>query len=247
MEPDPPDERDELGFRLAWPADAAAAPLDLQGADAASPAADSAPQPSSEPVDDASFEPPDADPRSVPPRPSPPPRSMAPSPAPTPAPVGHAIALGDDVAALAAVAARVDALSSATITFRNALAGQVTEYTQRVAQAIAEHAGGLDHAIRGQDRAMGEVTAQLRQVTGQLGQVASAVEAIVTNVDEFRAEVAAALEAMGEEVRALRRRTPVRPRGGLERAELDAITSAVADALREEGRPAPARRRPRQA
>jgi hypothetical protein len=241
MEPDPPDERDELGFRLAWPADAAAEPLDLQGADAGAPAADGPAEPPSDAVDDAGFEPPDAAPR---PLPAPPPLR---SPAPPPAPVGPAIALGDDVAALAAVAARVDALSSATITFRNALAGQVTEYTQRVAQAIAEHAGGLDHAIRGQDRAMGEVTAQLRQVTGQLGQVASAVEAIVTNVDEFRAEVAAALEAMGEEVRALRRRTPVRPRGGLERAELDAITSAVADALREEGRPAPARRRPRQA
>jgi hypothetical protein len=220
METDPSSGRDQFGFRLEWPDDALAEPFEPRDDEAEPEQAAAAPPASA----------PSAVPQGFAARP----------PARPPLPESAAVLEGGP-ATLAAIAARVEGLTAATVTFRNALAGQVTEYTQRVSDAIAEQSASLELAIRGQHRAIGELTSQLHAVSGRLGEVTTSVDDLVQVVEQFRSDVAASLESISEEVRTLRRRTPVRPRAGRDDDQVDAATET------RPSRAAPARRRTRQA
>lgn len=230
MQRDPADERDELGFRLEWPADALVEPYEREEREESEPAEDGG---------SSDFAPPADRGDAPPPPPAAPPRQVS-----APASLLDAIALSDDVAGLAAVAARVDALSSATVTFRNAMADQVSESAHRVAQSISEQTAELEHALRGQGRAIDALGGDVGALTTRLHDVVASVEALGQVVEDFRSEVGAALEAIAEEVRTLRRRTPVRPRSAREEGEDAGPTGAAV--LRAEGRTTAARRRPRQ-
>lgn len=233
MESDSPAERDQFGFRLEWPADALLEPFEAEESEQVDDEVDDETEDTSlSPYAPGGSAPPSAAPTAAastiapppPPRPTPP---LAPRPKPVPA--TPAIALDDPVAGLAAVVARVEALSSTTVTFRNAIADQVTDYTHRVSQAMAEQAAEVDRAVRAQDHAVRDLGGQLGQLTADLGAVLAAVDGLVVGLAELRAEMQASLDGISDEVRTLRRRTAVKPRAG----------------AGDEDRPAPARRQPR--
>lgn len=227
MESGSPADRDQFGFRLEWPADALLEPFEAEEAESvdaevaddaeATPLSPYAPGGSAAAVTPAAS--PRPEPRPAPPLP----------PRPKTLPATPAIALDDPVAGLAAVVARVEALSSTTVTFRNAIADQVTDYTHRVSQAMAEQAAEVDRAVRAQDHAVRDLGGQLGQLTADLGAVLAAVDGLVVGLAELRAEMQASLDGISDEVRTLRRRTAVKPRA----------------AAGDEDRPARARRQPR--
>ncbi|MEY2565768.1 MAG: hypothetical protein QOE35_297 [Actinomycetota bacterium] len=228
MEPDPPAPRDQDGFRLAWPANETVEPF----------------QPRDQPRDDQP-EPDDAAQGAEPW--VPPARDPAPAPAASLPLRDAAPSLdgGDTVAALAAVAARVDVLSSATVTFRNVVADKVSDYTERVSHAIAEHSSALEQAMKGRDRVIGEIGSDLHSLSTRLHQLEGSVEELTDLLGVFRSEVNGTLESIADQVQALRRRTAVRPASG--RDELpEKRTRPAADNVSGKARSTSARRRPRQ-
>ena len=139
--------------------------------------------------------------------------------------------------ALAAVAARVDALASATVTFRNIVSDRVSETFMRTAELVSEQAAATAATRRDVARCLDAVAA-----------VTDRVSSIEAELVAHRSEVMAALDAIADEVHGLRRRTPVRAAkpAKLDDDELQALADAVADSLRREpGRPATRPRRTR--
>jgi hypothetical protein len=230
-------DEDDFGVQLEWPADAGGDPFDLPDRDASEPSPPDEPAAPPPPVDDPSaWRPPPPEPRYDPPPRIDPAPSMG--PALTSLPAG-AEGLGP---LLAAVAARVDALSTVTVTFRNLMSDHVAHQGQRLESALREQAVENEEHRRRQDEAMRQLREELRGIAAEVRQLTAAVQA---GASGGQGDLRATLTELLDEVRSLRRRTPVRPRGqgALDADQVQAMAQAVAEALQAgSARPAPSRR-----
>ena len=236
----PGEDEDDFGVRLDWPSEAQIQPFDVPARDAEA-ESDTRVQPRSEPdtgSEDERYAPPVED--RLPPRPPTPRFDPAPSmgPALTALPP-EAEGVGP---LLAAVAARVDALSAVTVTFRNLMSDHVAQQGQRIDVALRELALEAEEHRRRQQDAVGELRNELRGVAAEVRELTRAVQAMSTAGVE--PELQETLTTLLDEVRSLRRRTPVRPKGqALDADQVQAMAQAVAEQLQAgTGRPAPARR-----
>ena len=221
--PDIDDSEDPFGVRLEWPEELVGAPLDRPAAD---PQATAAPSPAVlEPAAArqaaSSWAPPTPEP---PPLVSPPP---APDPERSPAPAPSAPPLGapspvlseESREVLAGVVARVEALTAATVTFRNLVSDRVSEYTERVIQATAAAAAEADEQRRMNDRALADIRTGLARTNAAVERLAATVDGLPAELERVAADLSAQLDRVTDEVQTLRRRTAVRPRSA-GRAEL---------------------------
>ena len=228
VEPDsarePDDNEDPFGVRLEWPEELIGAPMDRPAASMDRPTAAS---------EDAAEPPaPEEDAWSPPPSPAP---AASPAPPPRPEPeVAPPRPAPDDASRelIAGVVARVEALTAATVTFRNLVSDRVSEYTERVIQATAATAAEADEQRRTNERALAELRSGLTRTNAAVERLAAAVEAVPSELERISTDLAAQLERVADEVQTLRRRTAVRPR------------AAVGDRSDEEAAPKP-RRPPR--
>jgi hypothetical protein len=135
---------------------------------------------------------------------------------------------------LAAIAGRVDVLSSTTVTFRQAVVERVSELFARTAELIADHA--KDNA---------EIRQDIRRSLDAIEEIGEVAAQTMADLASHRSEVMGALEAIAEEVRGLRRRTTVRADrpARLDPHELEEIADAVAASLRRDAGPATPRAR----
>jgi ABC-type transporter Mla subunit MlaD len=154
-----------------------------------------------------------------------------------------AIPNGDLSTTLASVGSRVEVLSNTTVTFGDAIEDRLRENAERVAKSLIHQAAKLSRLAHNRDHAIAGVATELTQVSGRLEAVAASVERLIEHVAVLRAEVAHAVDSTGADVRALRRRTPVRARRAPDGDELEAVVAAVAEQLRADDGVGPNRRR----
>jgi len=212
---------EDFGVRLDWPADAFADPYDGPGP---GPAVDEP-----EPVDGPAFAPPSEPPK---PRATPPVMPVTPTPpSMADALAGVADAGGPGLSrALAAIAARVDVLSSTTVTFRNLVSDRYQEQTRWVSELMSETTAEIARATRVQERAVNELRTQVEEVWRLLLEMSASTTALAAAFDAHVTETGAALAGITEELQGIRRRMQVRSR-------------PASDA--DDAAPAPARRPPR--
>jgi hypothetical protein len=193
---------DPFGVQLEWPDEQLGEPFEASSRDDA---ADAAPAPAPAPAS--------------PPAPAEPTPFRAPAPEPTLAtpiverPPGElAAALGEeDVAVvLARVLARVDALTSATTTFRNVVSDRVSEYTERVVQVASGTAADLEEQRRLAQRDMTEVRTGVANAHAAIDRLARSVDALAAEVERISTDLGGQLDRVVDEVQTMRRRTAVR-------------------------------------
>jgi uncharacterized protein (UPF0335 family) len=161
----------------------------------------------------------------------------------TPPATATAIPNGDLSSTLAAVASRVEVLSNTTVTFGDEIEDRLRENAERVAKSVVQQGAKLSRLARKRDHAIAGVATELAQVSGRLEAVAASVERLIEHVAVLRAEVAQSVDSAGADVRALRRRTPVRARRAPGADELEAVVATVAEQLRADDGVGPDHRR----
>ncbi|MEY2477463.1 MAG: hypothetical protein QOG87_2778 [Actinomycetota bacterium] len=149
--------------------------------------------------------------------------------------------------ALAAIAARVDVLSSTTVTFRNLVSDRYQEQTRWVSELMTETTAEISRVTRVQERAVADLRTQLDEVWRLLLEVSASTDTLAAAFDAHVANTGSALASLAEELKGIRRRTPVRSRPVSDAEHVQAVADAVVQALRSDagGAPAPARRPPR--
>lgn len=221
MEPDETndidDPEDPFGVRLEWPEELVGAPLDRPVAaepPATATTSTAVVEPAAARQAPSSWAPPTPAP---PPLVSPPP-APEPEPEPAPTPAAPPLAAPPPVLSeesrevLAGVVARVEALTAATVTFRNLVSDRVSEYTERVIQATAAAAAEADEQRRMNDRALADLRTGLARTNAAVERLAATVEELPSELDRVAGELGTQLERVIDEVQTLRRRTAVRPR-----------------------------------
>lgn len=243
-EPGSARDEDDFGVQLEWPADAGGDPFDLPDREIPEAAAEErAPSPPAAPEDPSAWRSPPAPPSPAP-RYDPPPRV---EPAPSMGPALTSLPVGAEGVGplLAAVAARVDALSTVTVTFRNLMSDHVAEQGQRLESALREQAVEGEEHRRRQDEAVRQLREELRGVAAEVRQLAALLQAGSAGSNGSD-QIQETLTELLDEVRSLRRRTPVRSRAqasSLDADQVQAMAEAVAEALQAApARPVPNRR-----
>jgi hypothetical protein len=207
------DSEDPFGVRLEWPEELLGAPMDRPATDAptASTTAVARQSPAPEETSWAPATP--APPPLGAPQPSPEAARDPEQPASAAPPSGPSPILSEESReVLAGVVARVEALTAATVTFRNLVSDRVSEYTERVIQATAAAAAEADEQRRMNDRTLADIRTGLARSNAAVERLAATVEALPSELDRVAAELGAKLERVADEVQTLRRRTAVRPR-----------------------------------
>jgi hypothetical protein len=215
---EPPD--DDFGVRLEWPGDRTSEPF------IAPVSSDSAT------IDDDEDLVSGAKPRLVSARPAPP---APPDPTTQASFVSVLEALetprlpesASAVAMLAAVVGRVDALTAATLTFREVAAQRVQHQASHVENLIGDLSTDLRAGQSRQDGLLREVRSALEQVVASQDRLAEIVDDLGYRLATLTEETAAGLARVAADLQAIRRRTPIRARTGSSTAD---DVGAMADA-----------------
>lgn len=217
----PQDPGDELSVRLQWPAD------DMEPADAVR-----IEPPASRSADEAAPALVDAEPEPV--------DWDESGPAPVVA-VSEVTMSPGEVAfgvenALGAISARIDSLTSATTTFRNMVGDRMGDYETRFGKLADSIASDLDDERAWLEQALGILHHGVSEAIEAMRRITATVDELAADVASFQEETSAAVAVLTDEVQGLRRRTSVKPRGGgggLDAAQLRAVTAAVTEAVTE--------------
>jgi uncharacterized coiled-coil protein SlyX len=215
VEPSEQARDEEFGVSLRWPVDPVGEPLELGGLEDAADDEDAAGAPAEDPA-----------PTQYELRPPP---LAARAPSPTASVLEELSLRGPDgiPRALAAIAARIDSLTSAITVFRSATSDRLSEYTERVTRSVAATASGLEAYRAAQEQGL----AELRSLLAQMNR---SVESLAGELAVVQGELREELATIAGEVQALRRRTSIRARPGgtgLPDEQIDALAQAVATRL----------------
>ena len=216
------DPDDELSVRLQWPAD------DMDPGDAVR-----FEPPQAEPPEEQAETPAEADPEPVEWATSTPTPAPAPAAADVVMPPGEVAHGVED--ALGAITARLDSLTSVTTTFRNMISDRMGRYEAQFGRLADSIAGDLDDERQWLEQALGILHHGVSETVDAIRRIATTVDELATEVAGFQEETSAAIAVLTDEVQGLRRRTTVRSKagGGLEPAQLRAVTDAVTEAVTE--------------